>query len=148
MMRNRMRNLGQNLTALIMNLVIICLCIVLVISGILAIGGLRDAFSPSNTENSMYYRLDSGDFYRMVDGYHTNSQEGYEGSKDMQEYYGVAKYYEAASMYRAFLETGDLERADRELEKMKKARVQMGEWMMTEPEILEQLQLDGQLLPD
>lgn len=141
-MRNRMRNVSQNLTTLIMNIVIVCLCVILVVCGTLAVSGLYDAFSVVNTENSMYYRLDAGDFYRMVEGYHMNIQEGHEGSAEMQEYYGVAKYYEAASMYRAFLEIGDTERADRELEKMELARIEMGEWAMVESEILEQLKLN------
>lgn len=132
---------GQNITILVLNIVIVFLCVILVICGGLAVSGLHDAFSVVNTENSMYYRLDDGDFYRMVEGYHMNIQEGHEGSAEMQEYYGVAQYYEAASMYRAFLETGDTERAAREKEKMELARVEMGDWAMVEPEILKQLKI-------
>ncbi len=124
-----------------MNVIIIALCIVLVFCGSFAVIGLQDAFSVTYSENNMYYRLDDGNFYQMVEGYYTNLHEGHEGSAEMQEYYGVAKFYEAASMYRAFQETGDIVRAEKELKKMELARSEMGEWTMIESEILEQLDI-------
>ncbi len=140
-MRNKMRRAGQNVTILAMNVIIIILCIFFVICVGLAVMGLQDAFSVTYSENTMYYRLDDGDFYQMVEGYHMNLQEGHKASAEMQEYYGVAKFYEAASMYKAFYETGDIERAARELEKMNLARPEMGGWAMVETKILEQLDI-------
>ena len=141
-MDNKSRQTRRSLLTLVMNVVIIFLCVLLVLVGSVAFSSLRDAFLPWCTEDSMYYRLDDGSFYRMVEGYHMNVQEGFEGNRTMQEYYGVAKYYQAASMYKAFLESGDEERAVRELERMEDARKEMGDWIVAEREMKEQLGLE------
>ena len=141
-MENKSRKIHRSLLTLVMNIVIIFVCVLLVLVGSVAFSSLRDAFSPWYTEDSMYYSLDDGSFYRMVEGYHMNVQEGVEGNRTMQEYYGVAKYYQAASMYKAFLEIGDEERAARELERMEETRKEMGEWIVAEQEMKEQLGLE------
>ncbi len=45
-------------------------------------------------------------------------------------------------MYKAFLETGDTKRAQKQLDKMEQARKEMGEWAIVESEIKTQLGLD------
>lgn len=140
-MQNKMIGAGKNAAILVTNVAIVILCIVFVSCAGLAVSGLRDAFSVTYSENNMYYRLYDENFYQMVEGYYTNLQEGHEPGEEMKEYYGVAKFYEAASMYKAFSETGDMERAAREQEKMKFARQEMGDWTIVEPQILEQLDI-------
>lgn len=142
-MKNKIREGRQNMVILIMNIAIVALSILMVISGFAAVGNLREDFSFTYSEESMYYMVDSGDFYRMVEAYHRNTQEGSRGSSAMGEYYGVARYYEAASLYRAFLEAGDAERAERQKERMAEAREEMGSWAMVEEEIQTQLGIDG-----
>ena len=140
-MRNKIKLDGKNVIILVMNAVIVILCFFTLLCGYMAVEGYRDAFSAPYSENSLYYQLEDGLFYRMVESHHYNTQEGHSGNLEMQEYYGVAKFYEAASMYKAFLVSGDQERAERELEKMELAREEMGEWNIVEPEILEQLKI-------
>lgn len=141
-MRNKIRETKQNIVILFLNVLVVLMCIVMVLFGSVAISSMYDAFSVMNTEQSMYYQLDAGDFYRLVEGYHWNVQEGHEGSAEMKEYYGIAKYYEAASLYKAFLESGDMNRAQKQLKKMEQARVEMGEWAIVESQIKIQLGLE------
>mgnify|MGYP000617147013 FL=1 len=54
----------------------------------------------------------------------------------------MARYFEAASMYKAFLQTGDTERAAREKEKMDAAYEEMGDWNIAADSIRERLGLD------
>lgn len=53
----------------------------------------------------------------------------------MKEYYGVAKYVEAVSYYKAFWESGDTVRAEQEKDKMDLALVEMGGWSILQDEI-------------
>ena len=75
------------------------------------------------------------DYAAMVRSYHENIGEGFEGNAEMKEYYGVAKYFEAASLYKVYLETGDTARAERERNRMDAAYEEMGEWNIVKPDI-------------
>ena len=141
-MKNKAREKKQSIVILFLNCVIVVMCIIMLGFGYVAINSICDVFSSLETEESMHYRLEDGEFYRMVEAYHLNVQGGHEASEEMQEYYGVAKYYEAASLYKAFVENGDLERAERELEKMEEAKDEMGQWVIVESQIKEQLGLE------
>ena len=126
----------------IMNVVIVILCIILFLGSIQMFNGLRDAFSrPSRTkymENLVSYE----NYAYLLNSYHEDVVYGGPVSGTKKECYGVAKYFEAASMYRAYLETGDTERAAREKEKMDAAYEEMGEWNMAADSIREKLGLE------
>lgn len=138
-MLNKLREARQNVIILVMNIVIVVMCVVMIICACTAVSALYEDFSAPYDERTMFYRIDYGDFHNMVELYHTNVQSGVEGNSTMKEYYGVAKYFQAASFYKAFLETGDTERADREKAKMEAALVEMGSWDIVENEINELL---------
>ena len=104
---------------LVMNLVIIALCLVLFWGTIHMFRQLHDAFS--RPEDMVYGGLLSG---------------------TKKECYGVARYFEAASMYKAFLQTGDTERAAREKEKMDAAYEEMGDWNIATDSIRKKLGLE------
>ena len=53
-----------------------------------------------------------------------------------------SRYFEAASMYKAFLQTGDTERAAKEKEKMDAAYEEMGDWNIAADSIREKLGLE------
>ena len=113
---------------LVMNLVIIALCLILFWGTIHMFRQLNDAFSRPAKTNWMENHED------MVYGGLLS------GTK--KECYGVARYFEAASMYKAFLQTGDTERAAREKEKMDAAYEEMGDWNIAADSIRERLGLD------
>ena len=124
-----------------MNVVIVILCILLLIVGYVAVESTIDVFSPTYGENSFRYSVEDNNFAPLVSKYYRNVAEGADSAK-MQEYYGVAEYFEAASYYKAFLEAGDTVRAERELKRMEEAAGKMGGWEMTKAVIHEQLGLD------
>lgn len=140
-MQNKDRIKRQNVVLLVMNIVIGVLCLIMVICGGRAALGLYEDYSIPYDNHNMESAVQYGDFYRLVYMYHENIANGFEGDRTMKEYYGVAKYYEAASFYKAFLETGDSVRAEREKEKMEQALEEMGGWSILEEEINAQLGL-------
>ena len=109
---------------LVMNLVIIALCLLLFWGTIHMFRQLNDAYA------------------YLVVNYHEDMVYGGLLSGTKKECYGVARYFEAASMYKAFLQTGDTERATREKEKMDAAYEEMGDWNIAADSIRERLGLD------
>ena len=104
---------------LVMNLVIIALCLILFWGTIHMFRQLNDAFSRPAKTNWMENNVQSENYA-----------------------YLVVNYFEAASMYKAFLQTGDTERAAREKEKMDAAYEEMGDWNIAADSIRERLGLD------
>ena len=141
-MENETRIARQNAINFILNFVIVILCIVTVICGCVAMHELVYEYSWTYDEDNFYYRIEDNDFYATVAMYHQNAAEGVKANNSMKEYYGVAKYFEAASLYRAFWETGDTARAEKQKVKMEEALPEMGGWHFLEDEIKEQLGLN------
>lgn len=79
--------------------------------------------------------MEYGNYAPLVDHYHQNVAAGITGNKEEKEYYGVAKYYEAASFYKAFSTVGDTKRAAREKQKMDAAYEEMGGWQIAKEAI-------------
>lgn len=140
-MQNKDRIERQNVIILVMNIVIGVLCLIMVICGGRAAFNLYEDYSIPYDNQNMESAVQYGDFHRLVSMYHENIANGFEGDRAMKEYYGVAKYYEAASFYKAFTETGDTVRAEREAAKMEQALEEMGGWSILEEEINAQLGL-------
>ena len=141
-MQNKIREMRQNVIIMVMNIVIVVIGIIMVICGFVATSNLYGRYSMPNTDRSMYYCINGGDFERMVSMYHQNVQAGFGDDRRMQEYYGVAEYYEAASFYKVFLDAGDTARAEREKAKMDTALVRMGGWSIVEQEVRAQLGIE------
>ena len=128
----------------IMNVVIVILCIVLFLGCIQMIGALRDAFSRPSRAKYMENLVRYENYAYLLSSYHEDEVYGGLVTGTKKECYGVAKYFEAASMYRAYLETGDTERAAREKEKMDAAYEEMGEWNIAADSIREKLGLTSE----
>lgn len=141
-MQNESRIARQNVVNFVLNIVIVVLCVVTVICGFWAVNNLVDDYSWSYDESSFYYHIESNNFYSTVCMRHRNEAEGVRANSTMKEYYGVAKYFEAASYYKAFLESGDTVRAEREKAKMEEAVLEMGGWAFLEEDIIKQLELE------
>ena len=87
--------------------------------------------------------MEYGNYAPLVDHYHQNVAAGITGNKEEKEYYGVAKYYEAASFYKAFSTVGDTGRAAREKQKMDAAYEEMGGWQIAKEAIDAELLIDA-----
>jgi len=93
-------------------------------------------------ENSFYWRLESGEYASMVTMYHTNVAEGKEKVKELQEYYGVARYFEAASEYKMYVEAGKEDLAKDALKVMEEAYAQMGDFSLVREKIHKKLGIE------
>lgn len=74
---------------------------------------------------SLYYRLEDGDYERMAQMVWRNRVMG-ETDEEYAEYYAVADYFEAAVQYRICTETGDSAGAEKWLKKMADAEGRLG----------------------
>ncbi len=93
-------------------------------------------------ENSFYWRLESEEYASMVNMYYMNVAEDKENARDLQEYYGVAKYFEAATNYKMYVEAGKSELAEAAYEQMEEAYEQMGDFSIVKGKIDAKLGLE------
>ena len=93
-------------------------------------------------EDSFYWRLQSEEYASMVNMYHMNVSAGKEDAKELQEYYGVAKYFEAAADYKMYVEAGETVLAEEAYADMEAAYVQMGDFAVVKKKIDAKLGLE------
>lgn len=134
-MKNKERTFRQEIIKYIMNAVIVILCIILLIVIYQTVDEYNYYFTMPNKERSFANDVYAEDYASMVYAYYENTAEGFKGNAKMKEYYGVAKYFEAASFYKVYLETGDMTRVEKQEKKMEEAYEEMGEWSILQEEI-------------
>jgi len=93
-------------------------------------------------EDSFYWRLESEEYSGMVNMYYMNMAAGKGDAKELQEYYGIARYFEAAADYKMYIEAGDGESAKEAYAKMEEAYGQMGELAIVKKKIDAKLGLE------
>ena len=141
-MKNKNRIQRQNVVIMVMNIVIIVLSILLLCTILVMTEELKYAFSSFSDTDNISYNVEYGQYSRLTEQYHMSIEEGVKANKELEEYFGVAKYFEAAYMYNAFRVVGDAERASREEAKMEQAYEQMGSWNIVKKEIHDRLGLE------
>ena len=142
-LKNKLKQIQkQNGALLVMNIVIIALCLVLFGGTIYMFKQLNYAFSRPVQTSWLESNVRNENYAYLVANYHQDEVYGGLISGTKKECYGVAKYFEAASMYKAYLESGDTERAAREKERMDEAYEEMGEWNIAADSIREKLRLE------
>ena len=111
----------------------VVLDIVIGIMSVLAVGAViftinmfAEEWSFSYDAESFYYRLESEDYRDMVEMYYMNETAGVKPDEELEQYYGVAKYFEAASYYKVYHDAEDEEQMAKYLNRMEMAREQMG----------------------
>ena len=112
-MENKLRLNRQKIITWILNAIIVILCFLLIMTASVTIESLYDTFSMPIDEDAFYNRIKYEEYYYMPSYYHQNTQAGFEGNAAMKEYYGIAKYYEAASLYKAYDTVGNTEQAQK-----------------------------------
>lgn len=95
----------------------------------------------SYSVDTFYYRLLEEDHPSMVRLYYENEENNVKEEGDLGEYYGVAKYFEAASYYKIYQESGDTVRANYQKEKMDAALEEMGDLSAEAERIKEKLDI-------
>lgn len=126
----------------IMNIIIIVLAFFFVLTAGVMIEEMYSATAPAYRDDSFYYNIESERYFNMIYGYYQNTMEGYEGDKDTKEFYGVARYYELASLYRAYTVAENQEQADIFYQRMQEAEADMGSWSITKKPIHKQLGIE------
>ena len=87
----------------ICDVIIAILCIVL----LFCIAGTTSEFYTTfhcsvYPKNSFYYRLEDEDYSEMLRMYYENNNSDQKTDPELKEYYGIAKYYEAAVNHRLY----------------------------------------------
>lgn len=142
-LKNKLKQTQKQKGALlVMNIVIIVLCLVLFGGIIIMFQQLNDAFSRPMKTDWLESNVRNENYAYLVANYHEDEVYGGILSETKKECYGVAKYFEAVSMYKAYLQVGDTERAAREKEKMDAAYEEMGDWNIAAESIREKLGLE------
>jgi hypothetical protein len=127
----------------VLNLILAALCLVMLLSLIALVTGLHSYntnYYP-RTE-SFLYNLQDGDYVHMVTMMHQSEAAGVKADADRQECYAVARYYEAATYYKAYLQAGDSEQAAQKRTIMEAQKSLMGELSYAAEEIDQVLGLE------
>lgn len=112
----------------IINIVIVGLCFVFGILSIVTFTEAMDYYRDYHPgEDSFLYAIEDGDYSRMVEMMYLNEAAGVETSEIYEECYAVARYYEAATYYKAYKNAGDMARAQEKKQIMERQISRMGE---------------------
>lgn len=141
-MNNKIRTRKQSAVLVVMNVVIVILCIGIFLCGIRLIREIRFANDEKYDAEAMENCIRYDNYDSLSQYYHMNQVQNVKADADMKECYGVAKYYEAAVMYKAYQTVGDENRAVSEKEAMDAAYQEMGEWDITADTINKRLGIE------
>lgn len=124
-----------------LNILIVLLGIIFVVVVFSTVKEFLDLSDNGYSIDSFYIRTNEAEYAPLPEMYHINEAKQVEANTQFQEYYGVAKYVEAASYYRMYSENNDMQRAEAYREKMEQALSQMGVYSSLSDEINTQLGL-------
>lgn len=124
-----------------LNILIVLLGILFVVVVFSTVKEFLDLYDNGYSIDSFYARTNDADYAPLPEMYYINEAERVEANSQFQEYYGVAKYVEAASYYRMYSENNDMQRAEAYREKMEQALSQMGVYSSLSNQINTQLGL-------
>ena len=140
-MRNSEQDRKTKGKILILNIAIVLLALILIPFIFIFLEEWKYSRHTGYKENTFAYRLEDGRYGSMVEYYHENEANHIEDNGNITEYYAVARFYEAALYYKAFLDAGDDARAAVYAEKMKAAQRDLGSLEGFDKKILKQLEL-------
>lgn len=126
---------------LALDIIVGILCVITIGAGVFAFTSFKEDWGYSFDADSFYYRLEDEDFGQMVEMYYANEAAGIDADEELKQYYGVAKYFEAASYYKAYQEAEDSEQALKYQGKMQEAQNEMGELNFLSDRICEKLEI-------
>lgn len=127
----------------ILNVLLIVLAVILVMNVFAAAGGLIANFESyvPNDETMLYY-IKNGEYTNLIDSVNTKKYAKPDDSQTYGELCAVAGYFEAASMYHAYQEMGDTEKAEKFEQKMDKNSALLGELSFAKEDINKKLGIE------
>ena len=144
---NQKRSKKQKMMLIGMNIVIGILCLVLFGRVVSMIESIVYACGRSVSAGQLERDVRYDDFASLLGDYYTDVTTGARTNSEIKEYYGVARYYEAMLWHRAYMETGDQERASEEQKKADEAYDEMGSWNILAESIGNILSLSDESIP-
>lgn len=144
---NQKRSKKQKMMLIGMNIVIGILCLVLFGRVVSMIESIVYACGRSVSAGQLGRDVRYDDFASLLGDYYTDVTTGARTNSEIKEYYGVARYYEAMLWHRAYMETGDQERASEEQKKAEEAYDEMGSWNILAESIGNILSLSDESIP-
>lgn len=129
-------------THFVMDIVIGILCVLVIGAGVFAVSMINEDWNFSYDVESFYYRLQNENYSQMVEMYHTNEAAGVKANEELKQYYGIAKYFEAASYYKAYEEAGDKANAEKYMNAMEEAEREMRDLTFVSDTICEKLGIE------
>lgn len=124
------------------DLILGSMCVIVVGALVFAISMFREEYSYHYSEDSLYYRLEEEDFGSLVEMYYANEAAGVKADEGMKECYGVARYFEAASYHKLYVQAQDVAKAEHYRTQMEEAKTQMGALSFLDQKILEKLGIE------
>lgn len=127
---------------IVLNVIIAVLCFILVVMLAVFVQQIFDYnrnYYPDET--SFLYAVQEQDYPRLVDMMHRNQAAGVKTSDTYEECYAVARYYEAATYYKAYREAGNQKLASEKENIMKEQLLLMGQLSYAAEEINRKLGL-------
>ena len=120
-MLNKLEEQGFVVAAL--NIVIAILCVLIMVTGARTVSEFITLSRPDSIDESDYdWYLDIKNYNALWRAYYSDETH----TEDKEEYYALAQYYEANIFHKAFVHTGDMERAEKYAERMERAEEKMG----------------------
>lgn len=116
----------QGFVVVALNIVIVILCVLIMVMETRTVSEFVALISPEFIEESDYvWYLEIKNYNALWRAYYNDEVR----TKDKQEYYALAQYYEAHIFHKAFNHVGDTERAEKYAERMEKAVEKMGDFI-------------------
>lgn len=138
-MNSKMTSGRIKIVNIVLNILIVVAAFFLILTVGVMVEEIYSEATPMYSEDSFYYNLEEERYFNMVDAYYRNTMAGFTGNREMKEYYGVAQYFEASSLYQAYTVYGNAEQAGHFLEKMEQVETAMGGWSVAKDPIHKQL---------
>lgn len=125
--QNRIEKDRKKAALLVMDIAIAVLAVAMLIGIVTLVSQIYENKDTEYKDYSFDAAIQSQEYHRMVNLARENRFNGYGiGDEEMEAYYAVADYYEAAFYHRIYVNSNDSERAEKYSKKMADAQSRMG----------------------
>lgn len=126
----------------ILTVVMVIECILIVITSFVFWQEFTYDYSWYEDEDALLYEIQDERYGQLLCNYYSNEYGGYKATGNMEECYGVAKYFEAALWFRAYENMGDKKKCAIYAKKMELALEEMGDYQFLEEKINAKLNME------
>lgn len=133
---------GSKLVSVILTVVMVIECLLLVVTAGVVYHEITFDYTWYEDEDALLYEIEEERYGWLLCNYYSNVYGSYKASGDIEECYGVAKYFEAALWYNAYDTVGDDRRKAIYAEKMSSAYEEMGAYQFLSEKIKDKLNME------